>query len=121
MPAETEALVVGKPSLEFFRAGVRRLGLSPGEVAMVGDDLWGDVVPAMDAGLVGIQVRTGKYREERYAASPRKADRVAADLAEAVDRILGRDGRRRRSPGLKGDEHPRIMSRRRGREGFVLR
>ncbi len=94
---ETEALVVGKPSLDFFRAGVRRLGLSPGEVAMVGDDLWGDVVPAMDAGLTGIQVRTGKYREERYAASPRQADRVVADLAEAVDRILGQG----RSPGAE--------------------
>jgi HAD superfamily hydrolase (TIGR01458 family) len=95
--AETEALVVGKPSLEFFRAGVRRLGLSPGEVAMVGDDLLGDVLPAMDAGLTGIQARTGKYREDRYAASERKADRVVADLAEAVELVLGgADGRQDR-------------------------
>jgi HAD superfamily hydrolase (TIGR01458 family) len=85
---ETESLVVGKPSPEFFRAGLRRLGLDPAEVTMVGDDLHGDLHPAMDLGMRGIQTRTGKYREDRYARAVRPADRVVANLAEAVDLLL---------------------------------
>ena len=53
------------------------------------DDLEFDLHPAMDLGLAGIQVRTGKFREARYAAAPRPADRLVADLAEGVREILG--------------------------------
>jgi ribonucleotide monophosphatase NagD (HAD superfamily) len=79
--------VVGKPSVEFFRTGLRRLGLRAEEVAMVGDDLAGDVIPAMEAGLRGVLVRTGKYRD-RDAAAAARANLVAGDLAEVVDRCL---------------------------------
>jgi HAD superfamily hydrolase (TIGR01458 family) len=78
------AAVAGKPSPAFFQAGLRRIGIAAAEAAMVGDDLQTDVLPAMDLGMRGIQVRTGKFREDRYAASPRKADHLAADLEAAV-------------------------------------
>lgn len=57
-----EATVVGKPERAFFEAALHELGLETGEVAMVGDDAEADVVGAKVAGLLGIQVRTGKYR-----------------------------------------------------------
>jgi len=59
-----KAKLVGKPSLDFFRSAVAKLDLEPGEVAMVGDDLESDVGGAMDAGLTGILVKTGKYRPD---------------------------------------------------------
>ncbi|MEH3053762.1 MAG: TIGR01458 family HAD-type hydrolase [Patulibacter minatonensis] len=61
------ATVVGKPSAAFFREAVDDLGLDPSKVAMIGDDLEADVGGAIDAGLAGIQVRTGKYRADHDA------------------------------------------------------
>jgi len=83
-----EATVTGKPAPAFFRAGLAALGTDPTETVMIGDDLEFDVLPAMDLGLTGILVRTGKYREEVFARAPRRPDRVAADLAGALDPLL---------------------------------
>jgi FMN phosphatase YigB (HAD superfamily) len=59
------------------------LGLPANEVAMVGDDVEADVVGAKRAGLVGIQVRTGKWQVDAG-----EADLVidsVADLPEVVE------------------------------------
>lgn len=56
-----EAVVLGKPNPAFYRTAVEALGLSPGEVVMVGDDVRGDVEGAQRAGLGGVLVRTGKF------------------------------------------------------------
>ncbi len=56
------ATVVGKPSGSFFREACRRLGLPPGNVLMVGDDIQADSLGAMRAGLRSVLVRTGKFR-----------------------------------------------------------
>lgn len=60
-----DAVVVGKPSPEFFRAGLDSLGLDASETAMVGDDLRNDVLAAQAVGLTGIQVRTGKFSQDQ--------------------------------------------------------
>jgi HAD superfamily hydrolase (TIGR01458 family) len=57
-----EAEVVGKPSPAFFELALGELGVSADRAAMVGDDVEADVGGAMEAGLAGILVRTGKYR-----------------------------------------------------------
>ena len=84
-----EATVTGKPAPGFFHAGLAALGTEAGDTVMIGDDLEFDVLPAMDLGLTGILVRTGKYREEVFARAPRRPDRVASDLGEALAGILG--------------------------------
>jgi HAD superfamily hydrolase (TIGR01458 family) len=69
------ATLVGKPSLTFFESASQELGLPPDRIAVFGDDLEGDVLGAREAGMIGVAVRTGKYRpqdEERI--------RAAADL-----------------------------------------
>ena len=38
------------------------IGLSPGDLVMIGDDIEGDVGGAMSAGFQGILVKTGKFR-----------------------------------------------------------
>jgi phospholysine phosphohistidine inorganic pyrophosphate phosphatase len=63
-----EATVVGKPERGFFRLALEDLGLGPHEVGMVGDDAEADIVGAKRAGLLGIQVRTGKWRADTGAA-----------------------------------------------------
>jgi phospholysine phosphohistidine inorganic pyrophosphate phosphatase len=55
--------VFGKPSEEFFRAATNRLALPADQVVMIGDDIEVDIGGAQAAGLKGVLVRTGKYRE----------------------------------------------------------
>jgi HAD superfamily hydrolase (TIGR01458 family) len=64
-----EAVVVGKPSPAFFELAVSELGVPAERAAMVGDDVEADVGGAMEEGLAGILVRTGKYREDLVRAS----------------------------------------------------
>jgi HAD superfamily hydrolase (TIGR01458 family) len=59
-----EAEVIGKPSGAFFELALSDLGVDAGHAAMVGDDVEADIGGALDAGLAGILVRTGKYRED---------------------------------------------------------
>ncbi|HEX6116737.1 MAG TPA: TIGR01458 family HAD-type hydrolase [Solirubrobacterales bacterium] len=58
-----DAYVVGKPAPAFFEGVLGGLGADAGDAAMVGDDVESDVAGAMNEGLAGILVRTGKYRE----------------------------------------------------------
>ena len=59
-----EAILIGKPNREFFLKAVKSMNLKPEEVAVVGDDIEADVKGGMDAGLFGILVKTGKFKEE---------------------------------------------------------
>lgn len=60
--AGVEATIVGKPSPEFFHQALAATGTAPECTLMVGDDVYGDVEGAMNAGIRGCLVRTGKYR-----------------------------------------------------------
>jgi ribonucleotide monophosphatase NagD (HAD superfamily) len=76
-----QAIVVGKPSRDFFELGVRDMGLTPEQVAMVGDDIDSDIGGAQRAGMKGILVRTGKYREHLVAQSAVKPDLILDSVA----------------------------------------
>jgi len=85
-----QALVLGKPAPAFFRAAVDSLGCAPADTVMIGDDVEADVGGAMAAGLRGVLVQTGKYRqgdEDRIDPPP---DAVVSGLSGAVDWILAR-------------------------------
>lgn len=102
---QRRALVTGKPSRTFFGEGVRRLGqmldrkgsgarLAPGEVAMVGDDLWNDIRGAQKAGLRGAFVRSGKHGDAELARvvserGGRAPDSVADSIMEVVAALAG--------------------------------
>ncbi len=78
--ADVSAVVCGKPSAAYFDAAIQVLGVPAHRAAMVGDDIVNDVEGARAAGLTGILVRTGKYREGDLAkGSP---DVVLDSLAE---------------------------------------
>ncbi|MGH8046163.1 MAG: TIGR01458 family HAD-type hydrolase [Chthoniobacterales bacterium] len=80
-----EAILLGKPSPAFFETTVSALGLSAAEVASVGDDLESDVGGGMGAGLKGVLVRTGKFREEELRASAIKPDAVIDSFADVPE------------------------------------
>ena len=86
--AEMEAIVLGKPSIEFFLAAVNSLDLPPQDVVMVGDDAEMDVRGALAAGLQGVLVRTAKYRPGDEAQVELNGGRVFDDLDAVVDYIL---------------------------------
>jgi HAD superfamily hydrolase (TIGR01458 family) len=76
------ATVIGKPSKEMFRAALASIGFSADEVVMIGDDADMDVAGAQQAGLRGVLVKTGKYRESAFAASGVTPDLVLESIAE---------------------------------------
>jgi HAD superfamily hydrolase (TIGR01458 family) len=59
-----KAVLMGKPSKEFFDLALRDMGIGPEHAVMIGDDIHTDVGGAQAAGMRGILVRTGKFREE---------------------------------------------------------
>jgi len=77
-----EPVCLGKPSPGFFQHAIKELNLPPENIAVIGDDLETDVLGAMDCGLKGILVRTGKYNEELLRNSPRSPDAVIDSIEE---------------------------------------
>ncbi|XP_064628671.1 haloacid dehalogenase-like hydrolase domain-containing protein 2 isoform X2 [Lineus longissimus] len=85
---DKRAEVVGKPEKTFFLEALRDLDCKPENTIMIGDDARDDVVGAMEAGMKGILVKTGKYREGdecRFAVPPVT---TCKDFPTAVDFIL---------------------------------
>jgi HAD superfamily hydrolase (TIGR01458 family) len=71
--AETRATICGKPERTYFDSALAMLGVDASRAAMVGDDIVNDVLGAQAAGLTGVLVRTGKYRdgdEDRHGDGP---------------------------------------------------
>jgi len=83
-------VVVGKPSAAFYAAAVAELDRPPERVVMVGDDIEADVHGAQQAGLVGVLVRTGKFRTSDLEAG-RSPDAVLGSVAE-LPAWMGLDG-----------------------------
>jgi HAD superfamily hydrolase (TIGR01458 family) len=86
--AGRDAEVMGKPSPAFFELALRELGVSADRAAMVGDDVEADIGGAMEAGLAGILVRTGKFREDLVVRSGIDPTVTLDSIAE-VPELLG--------------------------------
>jgi len=59
-----QAVVLGKPSKDFFHHVCHAIQSLPSHTCMVGDDIESDIGGAQQAGLIGILVQTGKYRTD---------------------------------------------------------
>jgi HAD superfamily hydrolase (TIGR01458 family) len=99
------ALVMGKPSPAFFRVAARELADSitgadgqtrrphRSSLAMVGDDLWSDVLAAQRLGMRGVFVLSGKHgraeldRAARQSRGGGRPDLVADSLARVIDAL----------------------------------
>jgi len=81
--AETEATLLGKPSLAFFEAALEAVDADSERTWMVGDDLEADIAGAQRFGMKTVLVRTGKFRQaelDRSAVSPDSVLDSIADL-----------------------------------------
>ncbi|PWA26578.1 hypothetical protein CCH79_00000717, partial [Gambusia affinis] len=85
---DCKATVVGKPEKTFFTQALSDLGCCPNEAIMIGDDARDDVGGAQNAGMLGILVRTGKYRDgdERKIDPPPYL--TCDSFPDAVEHIL---------------------------------
>lgn len=79
--AGVNAVITGKPSPDFYAQVVASTGLPASQCLMVGDDVASDVRGAIDAGLQGCLVKTGKFQVGDLAQLPNTAtviDSIAA-------------------------------------------
>jgi HAD superfamily hydrolase (TIGR01458 family) len=83
-----EAVVVGKPSTSFFELVLEDAGVDADGAGMVGDDVETDIGGAIRAGLAGILVRTGKYREDFVRSSGVEPTATVDSIAD-VPELLG--------------------------------
>ncbi|ELU05136.1 hypothetical protein CAPTEDRAFT_182640 [Capitella teleta] len=83
-----EAEVIGKPSKQFFLSALNDIGLKPEEAVMIGDDIVSDVGGAQACGLMGVQVRTGKYRPKDENHATVTPDGYVDNLLQAVKLYL---------------------------------
>jgi HAD superfamily hydrolase (TIGR01458 family) len=80
--ADTVATICGKPEKAYFDSALAVLGVEADRAAMVGDDLVNDILGAQAAGLTGILVRTGKYREGDEDRDEGRPDHVVPSFAD---------------------------------------
>jgi HAD superfamily hydrolase (TIGR01458 family) len=58
-----EAIVLGKPSKEFYAGALDKLGCKASDTIMIGDDIRGDIEGSQNAGIRGLLVKTGKFQQ----------------------------------------------------------
>ncbi|BAL25787.1 TIGR01458 family HAD-type hydrolase [Azoarcus sp. KH32C] len=83
-----QAEIVGKPASAFFHMALAEIGVVPADAAVIGDDLHDDVGAAQNAGIPGVLVRTGKFREGDDHHPDIRPSLTADDFADAVERVL---------------------------------
>lgn len=58
--AKVAPKIFGKPSVNYFHRALKKINLTPNETIVIGDDLESDIEGAINAGIKGVLVRTGK-------------------------------------------------------------
>jgi HAD superfamily hydrolase (TIGR01458 family) len=89
--ADRPATVVGKPSRAFFEQALADAGVDAADAVMVGDDIESDIGGALAAGLGAVLVRTGKYREDRVAASGIVPTATVDSIADVPELLAAAD------------------------------
>lgn len=77
-----EAVTVGKPSQSYFQAAAKALAVPSTNIVVVGDDIVADVGGAIEAGMRGVLVRTGKFKPSDLECPDPRPDMVIDSIAE---------------------------------------
>jgi HAD superfamily hydrolase (TIGR01458 family) len=80
--AQTEAIVLGKPTAAYFAAACDALDADPERTWMVGDDLESDIAGAQGIGMRSVLVRTGKFRPDFVERSQVQPDGIVSSIAQ---------------------------------------
>jgi len=87
--AGVKATVCGKPAPAYFEAALEMLGMPAPRAAMVGDDVVNDVLASQAVGMVGVLVRTGKFRPGDLERSEGAPNHVIGSLADLPALLQG--------------------------------
>jgi HAD superfamily hydrolase (TIGR01458 family) len=80
--ADTDAIVLGKPSPAYFAAALEALDANPELTWMVGDDIHADIAGAQRHGMRTVLVRTGKFRPDAVEESGIRPDAILSSIAQ---------------------------------------
>jgi len=80
-------LVIGKPERHFVDIALRRLGLPPESVLMLGDNLATDIAAGLAAGTPTALILTGISTREEAETGPCRPDWIVAGYTELLERI----------------------------------
>lgn len=84
---DQRATVIGKPNASFFQLALEDLGLPADQVVMVGDDIEDDISGAQAAGIRGVLIKSGKYRETLVQKSAITPDVVIDSLPQVLQLV----------------------------------
>ena len=76
------ASIMGKPNLNLFVLASEKWNIPADKIAMIGDDVEGDVRGALNAGMKSVLVKTGKFREEILQSSAIKPNYIIESIAD---------------------------------------
>jgi len=85
-----EAIVIGKPAAEFFQLARRSLPTSTGPVMIVGDDIENDIGGGQHAGLMGVLVKTGRYRQELITEANAVPSAIINSIVDLPELLVSR-------------------------------
>jgi HAD superfamily hydrolase (TIGR01458 family) len=83
--ADTEAIVLGKPSTAYFEAALSALDADASLTWVVGDDIDADIAGAQAHGMRTVLVRTGKFRPDAVEATRIRPDGIISSIAHLPD------------------------------------
>jgi HAD superfamily hydrolase (TIGR01458 family) len=78
----SKATICGKPAPAYFEAALGMLDVQATRAAMVGDDVANDVLGAQSIGIIGVLVRTGKFRPADLERDDGVPDHVIDSFAD---------------------------------------
>ncbi|UTF60078.1 TIGR01458 family HAD-type hydrolase [Gilvimarinus sp. DA14] len=81
--ASVKPIIMGKPSADFFAQVVASVNVPATECLMLGDDVYGDIEGALNAGLQAALVQTGKYQAGDETKLPQPVNTLASVAALA--------------------------------------
>ncbi|MEM7026767.1 MAG: TIGR01458 family HAD-type hydrolase [Pseudomonadota bacterium] len=82
-----EATIIGKPSKDFFKLALDALELPASAVAMIGDDIETDIGGGKNAGIKGVLVKTGKYRNGCEKDAPSAPDCIIESFSDLFNHV----------------------------------
>jgi HAD superfamily hydrolase (TIGR01458 family) len=77
-----EAILMGKPSKDYFNMVLTRTNSKPENTIIVGDDISTDILGAGEINAIGILVKTGVYNEEELHKAYHKPDYIIENINE---------------------------------------
>ncbi len=83
-----EAIVLGKPSKEFFSLALRSCSCTADQAVVVGDDVTTDIAGAKAIGSLAILVKTGKAAGSNVGVGGESPDIIIDSIAELPRTLL---------------------------------